>query len=220
VFDLGRLQSNTTVVVTVPRSRRHFTLDGTELRSSTRRTTSVSTLQVHGESRFAILPTLVFSFLRDPTYSVRRDGDSSLLQRDSEGWRAFHPSVFLTLFWCDMDVNDGFERRCGGISDQGWARAIAFLPTITVGIPLDDTLLSSASAFVGASFNLPYVTLGIGAHLGGSVTTLREGFSIGNRYEIDSVETALYDGFATQFYLSVSLSPDVFEAFRSYQLVE
>lgn len=223
VFDLGRFSEDRLVTITVVRHRRHIQIEDDTLKATWDRQVSVHQQEVHGFTYFRVEPGFAFSALRRPTYAVGpNDLGDEVIRVEDDGRRVFHPTVFASFYWCGVDVRASpIRRACPGVRNRGLARLIPFLPTFTLGIPLDDTLVSGqGNLFVGALFNwIPYVSIGIGAHLGFGVNQLRDGYRVGDPVSFSSTDLAAFTrgGTSVAPYLSITIAPDAFAALTDFK---
>ena len=222
VFDLGTFGDNRLALISVQRHRRLLVLRGGEARLDTRRRTTTKRQEVHGLTSFRLEPGLAFSLLRRPEYAVATNevGDQVLAVRN-EGLRVIDPAVFLSFYWCGLDLRVGtWQRSCQPQqSNFGW-ELLAHLPTITVGIPINSDILSErANFYVGLLVDwIPFVSIGGGVHLALSVPTLRQDVLVGDPVVGRQVSDLTENRAQMSVYFSIAISMEAFTALQGFQV--
>jgi hypothetical protein len=223
VFDVGRFGEDRLVTITVSRHRRSIQVEDRVVKATWARQVSVHQQEVHGLTYFRVEPGFAFSALRRPEYAIGpNDLGDRVIRVEDEGRRVFHPTVFASFYWCGVDVRASPVRRaCPAIRSRGLARLVPLLPTLTIGIPIDETLVSGdGNLFVGALFNwIPYVSIGLGAHLGFGVSQLRDGYRVGDPVSFSSTDLAAFTrgGTSVAPYVSITIAPDAFAALTGFK---
>lgn len=222
VFDLGTFGADRLVTITLHRERLGLRYEDRRIRTEMRQFPLQQSLEVHGTSVVRLEPGFAFSALRRPTFSIGPglQGDT-VIRVDDEGHRVLHPAVFLSHYWCPMDLRlHPWERVCyshGHRMRGGFWDVAPHLPTFTIGLPLDDTL-ARGNLFVGLAINnVPFVTLSVGAHFGFAVTQLRPEYEVGDRFMGSEVATVTRSGVNVAPFLSLTMSQSVFESFRGFR---
>lgn len=214
VFDLGTFGGNHLAIITLVRHRQTLVLRGGTAHLEWRARRAVRRQEVHAISTFRLEPGFAFSMLRRPEFGTEQtsNGDVVVALRD-EGLRLIDPAVFVSFYWCGQDLRVvPWERNCQGHDgDPGWW-ILAHLPSITVGIPITADLISErASFYVGLLLDwIPYVSVGVGAHIGVAVPTLRDGVLIGDPLDGRNLEELVEERPQISGYFSLSMSIDAF----------
>jgi len=223
VFDLGTFGGGRSVHLEVRHRRQTVTFDGSMAHLAYREHRVSSRLEIHEVEFFRIEPGFSFSLLRQPSFEVLRDvatGDSVIALR-GDGYDIFAPAVFASFYWCGQDVRRSpWSRVCADVDAQWLRDLLPKLPSITIGIPINSSLVNgTANFFVGALFNvIPYVSLGVGVHLGLNVVQLRAPFRVGDPVPIGTAVAALTDRTVQAgLYFSLSIAPDAFAALSGFR---
>ncbi|MEM9194268.1 MAG: hypothetical protein AAGF12_34145 [Myxococcota bacterium] len=223
VFDLGSFDDDRLVLMRVSRHRRVIEYENGTLRSAWRPRVTTRRQEVHGLTYFRVEPGFVFSALRRPDFSIGPNeiGDR-VLRLDDDGLRVFHPAVLLSFYWCGLDLRySPFRRVCHAHQDSWLGYLLPLLPTPAIGIPIDDTLVTgTGSVFLGGVLNwFPYVSIGIGAHLGLNIRTLRDGYRVGDPvpFETGDLDAVTERSVQAAPYISITVANDAFEALRGFE---
>lgn len=221
VFELGIAPSDEAFQISVHVDRVEVALSNDAIRVEPTDHSFRTPVRSHGLTVFRVEPGLVISPIARPEYSIgTNEFGATVLRQDSPGRRWIHPAVMLNFHWCRYDLREGGRRRCARIVNPRFARLVPYLPTVTVGIPLDDTLVDGANFFIGTSWNLPYVTIGFGAHIANNIDRLRPGYFVGDPFLGNSRDEAVRSGWASAWYLSITMSNDIFARMRGYEAPE
>jgi hypothetical protein len=223
VFDLGTFSGGRLVRVEVRHRRQAVSFDGTVARLTYRENRVSTRLEVHGVDFFRVEPGFAFSLLRQPSFEVITDplsGDQVISQR-GDGFEVFNPAVFASFYWCGVDVRPSpLSRVCADIDEQWLRDLLPKLPSLTIGIPLNSSLVDgTANFFIGGLINLiPYVSIGGGVHLGLNVTELRPGFRTGDPVPAGTPIDSITDqSVQVGPYFSLSIAPDAFAALSGFR---
>jgi hypothetical protein len=223
IFDLGAFDDDRLVFMRVSRHRRTIEYENGILRSTWANRFSTRRQEVHSLSYFRVEPGFVFSALRRPSFSIgANDLGDRIVRLDDDGLRVFHPAVLLSFYWCGVDLRySPFRRVCHAHQDSWVGDVLPLLPTPAIGIPIDDTLIGgTGSIFLGGVINwFPYVSLGIGAHLGLNVRTLRGDFRVGDPVPFASSDLDAVTERAVQAspYVSITIAGDAFAALQGFE---
>jgi hypothetical protein len=220
VFDLGSFNGNNLAIITVARHRRTLILRQGTARMEWRTRRTLRRQEVHALSTFRLEPGFAFSLLRRPTFGteITANGDQ-IIALDDEGLRLVEPAVFVSFYWCGQDLRvNPWDRSCHGHEgDPGWW-LLAHLPSIAVGIPINADLFSErASFFLGLLLDwIPYVSIGVGAHIGLAVPALREGVLLGDPLAGRQLEDLIEERPQVSGYVSLSMSIDAFQQLAGF----
>lgn len=221
VFDLGTFSADRLVRIEVVRRRRTLAQADGLVSMGWRERRTVRRQEVHGLDFFRVEPGFAFSLLRRPEFQVQTNdvGDSVIALRGDE-LRLFSPGVFLSFYWCGQDVRVApLNRVCQANTNAFGRHVLSKLPTLTIGIPIDDSLVrGAANFFVGGLINVfPYVSVGAGAHIGLNVPYLRDGFRVGDPLTLPGgIDVVVDERVQVGLYFSLSMSNDAFRALSGF----
>ena len=185
-----------------------------------RRRSTLRRQEVHRLTYFRVEPGFLFTNLRRPEYGfVRNETGDEVLVRTDDGIDLFQPVVFASFYWCGTNLHmSPYRRRCHGLP-HGFGRVVPFLPTLTIGIPIDSELFTrKTSFFIGGLVNwIPYVSIGAGIHIGMNVPVLRDGVVLGQpAREWENASDLVEERTQINWYVSLSIAPDVWTQMRGF----
>lgn len=222
-FDIGSFSGGRLVRIEVRQRRQNISFDGSMARLTYREHRVSTRLEIHGVEFFRVEPGFAFSFLQQPSFEVISDpfsGDQVIAQR-GDGLDIFMPAVFASFYWCGLDVRPSPTSRVCADVDEQWLRdLLPKLPSITIGIPINSSLVNgTANFFIGGLVNLiPYVSVGAGVHLGLNVNQLRTPYRLGDPVPAGTPSASLtQETVQAGFYMSLSIAPDAFAALSGFR---